>query len=122
MNTPSWRAVACALLAVTLWAGTASPGNAEPVGADHGWVDAGVGVAGSETRVEWGGCETLPDPAGAGSIGSCPLEWRVRALTIGGVGHAAEHLRRKLPVLSALVAERGGDLGHWLALLPWNGI
>jgi hypothetical protein len=46
----------------------------------------------------------------------------MRALTIGGVGQAAEHLRTRLPVLSAIIAERGSNVGHWLALLPWNGM
>jgi len=122
MRKPSLRTAACTLLAVALWAGAASSGNAEPVGAEHAWVGSEAGLAASDSRVEWGGCATPAASGGAESIGSCPLDWRLRAMTIGGVGHAGEHLRRRLPIVAAIVAERGSNLGHWLALLPWNGI
>jgi hypothetical protein len=122
MRKPILRTAACALLAVALWAGVASSGNAEPAVGEHGWVEAGAAIAGSETRAAWGGCATLAERGGRESLGSCPLDWQVRALTIGGVGQAAEHLRRRLPVLSLIVAERGTNVGHWLAFLPWNGI
>jgi len=122
MNEPSWRAVACALVALTLWAGVASSGNAEPVRAEHGWVEAGVALAASPTRVEWGGCAGSLECRGAQATPSNALDWQLRALAIGGAGNVAEALRRRLPVLSAIVAERGGDVGHWLALLTWNGV
>jgi hypothetical protein len=122
MRNESMRTVACTLLAVALWAGAASSGNAEPATGEHGWVEAGVALSGSETRVGWGGCAMLPEGRGAESTGSCPLDWQMRALTIGGVGQAAEHLRRRLPVLSAIISERGTNISHWLALLPWNSM
>jgi hypothetical protein len=122
MKRTGLRTVAYTLLAVILWASVASSGNAEPVGAEHGWVESDAGIAASESRATWGGCAAPAGSGGADAISSCPLDWQVRALTIGGVGQAAEHLRRRLPVLQAIVAERGTNLTHWLALLPWNGM
>jgi hypothetical protein len=111
MKTSSWRAVACALLAVALWASVASSGSAEAAGGEHGWVKAGVAASGSMERAR--------TPS---SAGPCPLDWRLRGLMIGGACQAAEQLRKKLPIISVIVAERGSDLGHWFALLPWSGI
>jgi hypothetical protein len=122
MKTSSWKAIAYALLAVALWASVATSGNAEPARGDHGWVEAGVALAGTTTRVEWSSCATLTEGGGAAVAGPCPLDWRLRGLMIGGAGLAAEHLRTRLPVVTAIIAERGDDLGHWLALLPWNRI
>lgn len=122
MKKPSWRTVACALLAVALWAGVACSGNAEPAGADHGWVEAGVGSAGSPTRAEWGGCAGSVECGGAQSMTSNTLDWQLRALAIGGAGNVAEAVRTRLPVLSVIVGERGTGLGHWLALLARNRV
>jgi hypothetical protein len=120
MSKWSIRTVACALLAVALWAGAASSGSAEPVGAEHGWIEEGVGPTGGPGRDVAGGCAGPPQSGGASAIGPCTLEWRVRGLLIGGAGQAAEHLRRRLPIVSAIVAEQGSDLGHLVALLTRN--
>jgi hypothetical protein len=122
MKTSSWRAVACALLAVALWASVASSGSAEAAGGEHGWVKAGVAASASTERVEWDGGVALTETGPADSGGPCPLDWRLRGLMIGGACQAAEQLRKKLPVISMIVAARGSDLSHWFALLPWNGI
>jgi hypothetical protein len=122
MKTSSWRAVACALLAVALWASVASSGSAEAAGGEHGWVKAGVAASGSMERVEWGSGVALTEAGTPSSAGPCPLDWRLRGLMIGGACQAAEQLRKKLPIISVIVAERGSDLGHWFALLPWSGI
>jgi hypothetical protein len=121
MKNSSWRVVACALLAVALWAGVASSGNAEPAGADHGWVEADVAFACSASRVNWGASGASRDREEQ-PMPSAGLDWRMRALMIGGAGNVAEAVRTRLPVLSVIVAERGSDLGHWLALLTRDGM
>lgn len=122
MRKPSLRTVACMLLVVVLWAGVSGSSSAEPVGAEHGWAEPGGGMAVGEGPEAWGGCAMPTGRAGATHFEPCPLEWRMRALAIGSVGQAAEQLRRRLPVLSAIVAERGGNVRHWLGLFPWNGM